>query len=421
MHKLILSILILSFLVLCNNVFAVGRNSPLLELYQAAKKYNPDIKRVNLETNFQKARVNELKAAFLPQVSLQGIYFYGNVPLRAEVGKSGFDRIDNQNAITLRTTLYNGGAEYTYFKYKDILPALAKNQKDSQLFTFFLQLSALYYNYKNLRNQEGLIKRQVDSLQKRSILLKKWSAIGRVRKADYLSTLTQLRALEGRLQEIKENLTVARHNLKALTGLAIEGLNSQEDLSLYTSIPSEWKKSVDDRPQYKLLETSIQNQLQNITIQKATLRPRIDFNSNYYLNRRQFGRQDDWDIAITFSWNFFDFGATSSRVEQERVRLYQLQSDLSMAKINLENEIRVFETQFENQLKRKELLKDSYDVSLQNYNEQNKEFKKGLIDALDLNRALEQMIQAEIAYESMKYSLAEQWHALKLISGEIEL
>lgn len=393
----------------------------LIELYQKAKSTNPNIKRIKLEADFQKARVKELKSAFMPQLSLRGVYFYGNVPLRAEIGKTGFDRIDNQNQVSLTTTLYNGGAEYTYFKYKEILPALAKNQTDSELFGFFLQLSALYFDYLNLDNQIKLINKQVDSLKKRAELLKGWSKIGRVRKADYLSTLTQLKALEGRLQELKEGAVTARLNIKAITGEDVMADDITLVESKYLELPPTWGTDISNRPQYKLLETSIENQLQNITIQNAALRPQIDFISNYYINRRQFGRQDDWDVAISFTWNFFDFGATSSRVDQERVRLRQLQSDLQMAKINLSNEMKVVENQFLSQVQRKELLKESYDVAKENYQEQSKEFKKGLIDSLDLNRALEQMIQAELAYESMKYSLAEQWYALNLINGDIEL
>ncbi|MCR9205670.1 MAG: TolC family protein, partial [Halobacteriovoraceae bacterium] len=365
----------------------------LLELFEKAKKFNPDIQRVNLETDFQKARVQELKSAFLPQLSIEGVYFYGNVPLNSERGKSGFDRIDNQNAISLRTTLYNGGAEYTYFKYKEILPALAKNQKNSELFGFFLSLSALYFDYLNISNQEKLIARQIESLRKRAKLLKRWSKIGRVRKADYLSTLTQLMALEGRQQELVENLKTGQLNLRALTGQTVESSEISLPFEKFSEVPTRGSSSdISLRPEYKLLESSIQNQLQNITIQEATLRPQIDFRSNYYINRRQFGRQDDWDVAVTFSWNFFDFGATKSRVEQERVRLRQIQSDLQRAKINLSNEMEIVETRFRNQLKRKALLKSSFEVAQQNYNEQRKEFKKGLIDALDLNRALEQMI-----------------------------
>lgn len=393
----------------------------LTKLYQLAKKNNPNIKRIKLEADFQKARVKELKSAFLPQISIEGVYFYGNVPLRSEEGKTGWDRIDNQNAISLNTTLYNGGAEYTYFKYKEILPALAKNQKDSELFAFFLQLSAVYFDYLSLINQEKLIQRQVSGLSKRADLLKGWSRIGRVRKADYLSTLTQLRALEGRLQELRELSLTAKLNLQAMTGSPIDNPKGDLDELNIEEMPASWGRDISYRPEYKLLETSIENQLQNVTIQNAALRPQVNFRSNYYINRRQFGRQDDWDVAITLSWNFFDFGATSSRVEQERVRLRQLQADLAMARINLSNELKVVESQFKNQLKRKELLKSSYEVSKLNYQEQSKEFKKGLIDALDLNRALEQLIQAELAYESMKYTLAEQWYSLKLISGEIEL
>ncbi len=406
-------------LVLTSSLSA--KSVTLTDLYKQAKKNNPNIKRIQLETNFQKARVNELKSAFLPQLSVEGVYFYGNVPLRSEIGQTGWDRIDNQNAISLRTTLYNGGAEYTYFKYKEILPALAKNQKDSELFTFFLQLSALYFDYLSLINQESLIKRQVTSLSKRAELLKKWSRIGRVRKADYLSTLTQLRALEGRLQELKELQQTAKLNLKAMTGMDVLASGGELSDLNYEELPATWGRDFSNRPQYRLLEESIENQLQNITIQNAALRPQIDFRSNYYINRRQFGRQDDWDLAITVSWNFFDFGGTSSRVEQERVRLRQLHADLEMAKINLSNEMKVVEAQFKNQVKRKRLLKSSFEVSRLNYNEQSKEFKKGLIDALDLNRALEQMIQAELAYESMKFTLAEQWYSLKLINGDIEL
>ncbi|MCF8059247.1 MAG: TolC family protein [Bacteriovoracaceae bacterium] len=415
MQRIVLALL---FIVTSRSILSANT---IVDLYQAAKKNNPNIKRVELEVDFQKARIRELKSAFMPQLSVQGVYFYGNVPLNAERGKSGFDRIDSQNAVSLRTTLYNGGAEYTYFKYKDILPALAKNQKDSELFSFFLQLSALYFDYLNLANQERLIGRQVESLEKRAKLLKKWSAIGRVRKADYLSTLTQLRALEGRLQELKENQQTTHLNLLALTGIDLNPEQISLDFSKFSSLPGNWGQDITQRPQFQLIETTIENQLQNVTIQKASLRPQVDFISNYYLNRRQFGRQDDWDVAISFSWNFFDFGATSSRVEQERVRLRQFQSDLKMAQINLSNEVKVVEAQFKNQLKRKDLLQDSYDVSKQNYKEQSKEFKKGLIDALDLNRALEQLIQAEISYESMKYTLAEQWYSLKLINGDIEL
>lgn len=416
-----LKLLRLAPLLLTVSKVSFASEVKLIELYQKAKATNPNIKRVKLEADFQKARVKELKSAFMPQLSLRGVYFYGNVPLRAEIGKTGFDRIDNQNQISLTTTLYNGGAEYTYFKYKEILPALAKNQTDSELFGFFLQLSALYFDYLNLDNQIKLINKQVDSLKKRAQLLKGWSKIGRVRKADYLSTLTQQRALEGRLQELKEGAVTARLNIKAITGEDVMADDITLVESKYLELPPTWGADISNRPQYKLLEASIENQLQNITIQNAALKPQIDFISNYYINRRQFGRQDDWDVAISFTWNFFDFGATSSRVDQERVRLRQLQSDLQMAKINLSNEMKVVENQFLSQVQRKELLKSSYEVAKLNYQEQNKEFKKGLIDSLDLNRALEQMIQAELAYESMKYSLAEQWYALSLINGDIEL
>ena len=378
----------------------------VLEFYQSAKKNNPNFKRIELEVDFQRARVKELKGAFLPTLGLEGIYFYGDKTLTSQ---SGWDRVDNQNAISLRTTLYNGGAEYTYFKYKDILPALAKNQKDSQLFEAFLRINALYFDNLNLNNQRKLIAKQMVSLKKRATLLKKWSRIGRVRKADYLSTLTQLKILEGQHLQILENLKTSQLNLEALTGLSLDANKVSLNLKDYTKLPSNWGRDASERPQYKFLEESINNQLQNITIQNSALMPRIDLLSNYYLSRRQFGRQDNWDLAVSFSWSFFDFGQTSARAEQERVRMRQISRDLEMSKINLNNEVKVVENQFLSQIKRNDIFRESYEVSQQNYEEQSKEFRKGLIDALDLNRALEQLIQAEISYESMKYTIAEQW------------
>ena len=420
MKKSLKAFCVLSLLLFCySNVSASALS--IEELYDSAKDYNPGLKRLELERTLQEKRIDELRTAFFPSLSLNGTYFYGNVPIGDEVNQSGFERIDTQNAINFSTTLFNGGAEYTYFKFKNILPDLAKNQKDAGLFNFFLQLNAFYFNYLNQMKQHDLLSKQVKSLKKRLSILKKWSSIGRVRKADYLATLSQLKSLESLAQQAIENKGVAQLNLKALSGVMLEVENDFLNFNEFYTLPESWNKDITSRPEYKVLESSIENQRQNITVQKAVLRPQLNFSSNYYLNRRQFGRQDEWDVGLNLSWNFIDFGATKSRVAQEQIRFFQLKSDLENTKVNLEAEMRVLETRFLSQLKRKKLLEESLDAAKGNYAEQRREYDKGLVDALDVNQSLEQLINAELSLETLKHSVAEQWYALRLMSGDIEL
>jgi outer membrane protein TolC len=401
--------------------FTARATTSLEELYSLAKDYNPTVERAELQKTLQEKRLKELKTAFFPTLSLNGTYFYGNVPIGAEVGQSGLERIDTQNAINLSTTLYGGGAEYTYFKYKHILPELAKNQKDSLLFNFFLQLNAFYFNYLNQNKQHTLLQRQVKSLKKRIDILKRWGNIGRVRKADYFATLSQLKSIESLTQQALENKNVAQLNLKALSGVTVELDNDEINFNKYYSLPKGWDLNAKERPEYKVLESSIENQIQNITIAKSQLRPQVNFFSNAYINRRQFGRQDEWDVGISLTWNFFDFGATNSRVDQQEVLLNQLKTDLENTEITLNNEMKVLETQFLSQIKRKKFLEEALEAANKNLKEQQREYDKGLVTALDVNQSLEQFINAELSLETLKHSIAEQWYALKLLSGDIEL
>jgi outer membrane protein TolC len=125
------------------------------------------------------------------------------------------------------------------------------------------------------------------------------------------------------------------------------------------------------------------------------------------------------NAGITISWNIFDGGATKHALEQARLNniqlalekeqiLENLEFDFENAWANYENRLYVYQTQLKN-----------VDISRDNFERSEEQFKIGQINSVEYRQAQLNMLNAETVLNTAKFEVKISEVELLLLSGQI--
>ncbi|MCB0421249.1 MAG: TolC family protein [Bdellovibrionales bacterium] len=388
----------------------------VLDLYERSRKNHELFQENILSLKKTELEVSESYKTLLPRLSFESIHFYGNQTL---VNESGYDRIDNQQSLAMNLTLFKGGLRGTYSKLEDVLPKVTKSTNRKAEIQHFFKISNNYFSLMKLKQEKKFLEEQKLGLSRRVASLNERAKIGRNKKTDYLVTLAQLKKLEVSLLTLEEKIFDFHNSLRELVGESVDSSQFQIDFSVAENIPLAWKDRFKNHPDLNDLANKIEQQKLLVDLEKSSYWPQVDLNSNYYLHRRAFGRQDDWDVSVSVSWTLTDFGLTSSRVEQMSVEL----SKLMVSKSRVEKEVTVFAENLEHQFTTKKhllaALKESLKVVERNYKLHLLEYDKGLVNNIDLMRAFDELVETQKQYSAIHHDLVELWYAMKAFVGDI--
>ncbi len=232
-----------------------------------------------------------------------------------------------------------------------------------------------------LQETRKLNQNQVDQLDR-------WVDIGRSRPSEALSAQTQLATLDALTASTQRSITEARHLLYFLTGVP-ENVPLKDDQPL--APPASLEEALGraaNRPELLSAAESLRQAEQGIRYAKGSHYPTLGASGRYYTERVGFLTDVRWDATLRLDLPLYEGGSTQALVRAARSQEIIAQLTLARTKRDIERQVR---TAYDN-LSQSSTEIQAYDkavnLALKNYETQQKEYRLGIINNLELLQLL---------------------------------
>lgn len=242
---------------------------------------------------------------------------------------------------------------------------------------------------KIIRDVHELLRQRIKELEERE-------KIGRSRPSEVATATTGLKSLEADLASAKGSLATFQYLLEYFIGMPLEGYalkdNSPEDLS--SKSLGEYLKRAADRPDVKAAEQSVKTARSAILVAQSGFWPTINLDHSQYTRREGALANVDWDLLFTINVPLFSGGATIGQVKDSVSVLKQKKLSLSLAKRQAELEIKQSYESWRYSHEQFRSLTEAVASAEENYKLQSEEYRRSLVNNLDVLTALQSLNQS---------------------------
>jgi len=389
------------------------------ECINIALKNNYSIKISEAKIKGNEAKYKDLKTLQLPQLKLYGNYYRLSeidpfqITLPSPISKTieiSPVLLNSTNLkLSLQQPIFTGGkisnsidlAEHSYFS-----SLFSYNQEKNELIT---NIKIGYYNiikaYKLLDN----IKENIIKTENHIKDLKHFYELGQITKNELLKVEVQLYNLKSKEIEMNNILSLSKMNLNNLMGKDVI-----EEFDIDTTISASIKindlqyylnEAIKKRPEINMISENIKIAEYNKQIALSNWFPQLYLNANYYYanpNQRIMPNKnkfiDTWDVGISISFDLWNWGSTSRKIEQSEAQIDEAKSNLSLYTNLVLLEVN---QSYLNIIQLKEELihlNKSYEAAEENYRICKDKFEKGYLSSTEL-------LDAEVALLTSKNNL----------------
>ena len=345
--KLVSLIILLSFVLISNIAFAnevQDQNSKVitLNLKESIKKgwqNNSALQQMKAQLNAAKVNVNKAEAALKPGLNLNSSY------TRFEEIPFGSTSKDNFNhSISLRYLLYRKPVklqvEQSTYDWKK-LKAKYEAQKEDLAYN----ITQSYYRVLEAKNVVEVTEESLNQMNEHLKTAKAYFEAGTVLKTDVLQTKVRKSEIEERLLQVKNNLQLAKEELKNL--LEIDG-NKKIKLVEEVNIPKvelSLKEALDyalnNRADLLATKYEVKKASQGIELAETNNDPSLALIGTSESSGSDFlPNNNSWRATINMKWSLYDGGESGAVVKQAKENLKAAKSALHQQEQAIDLEIR---------------------------------------------------------------------------------
>ncbi len=371
-----------------------GQNLPeLIELSKNNKLI--DVSQQTLEST--KSAYESKKGSYLPSATLSATH-----QRASNEEKSGSP--DNTTVLsgTLSYTIYDGGAKgntYDYYEYSI--------QGDNQNLTntknqIALQVTTYYYNYLSLVSQKEAKEKEIEQLNAQQKRLERFLEAGTTTDDEVQKIISRVQSANVALHEIELNIQTILHNLEYTVGNPVS-ITKGSKLNEYIS------KEEILRSDIKALEYDMKAQLYNARSQESGNYPTLKITDTYSqndLNYEKSNNSKDYSenvIALSLSWNIFDFGATSKSYEAAYKQYLALKSQYEYEKNRASVDLRLAKKAFDIAKLKISSARAGLKAADSAYESIKAKYQNGLVDNVSFLESLSEKYDAQSALQTALY------------------
>jgi outer membrane protein len=360
----------------------------LHEAYEAAISKTETIPiQSSLEEQKNRA-ISKYQGHLYPSLSFIGNYLRQDSP--SDSSGSAFTLPDQTTLkFNLTQPLFHGLRDFAELSAAKGDWKMQKAAKESAELKLFESIGKAYFSL--LSSQKDLENLNVlhELTQKRIEELKPRTKIGRSRKGELLAAETQNATLLAQLEIAKAALSQSESTFRALTGLTEIGQldtpleDPKVDMTLEESL-----RQISKHPNIVADQIAIEIADDKIDSVWGQHLPSLDATGNYYVKRTGILENSKWDIGIQLTIPLFSGGSINAEVREYHE--IKKQKELALA-LDLRNARRDNEMLFESlsrTLTQRKLLIEALKLAQENYEEQTRDYRLGLVTNLDVLSAL---------------------------------
>jgi outer membrane protein TolC len=284
----------------------------------------------------------------------------------------------------------------------------------------YLDVARAFYTTLTYR-KDLLILREIHSfLEQRIKELEEREQLGRSRMSEVLTARSRLLMVEANEATVRGLAAVAEYQLEFLTGVTIterdleEMPNDHDDRGL-----ADYLKFVDTRPDVRAADYAVKTSRRGIVVAQSGFWPSITLNHNQYTRREGPTNKVDWDTLFTVNVPLFSGTETVGQVKDSIAQLRQKKLLLTLAKRTAALEIKQSYQNWLSSRKELEALGKAVAAAEENYKIQIEEYRRSLVNNLDVLAALESLRETLRNRNLAHYRMKGNEAAIRVAIGEI--
>jgi len=386
-------------------------------VYQEALKHNENVPVQDETVNQAEELVKQGYGGVAPTLNLTKQFFWQQTPPATTTGFSpGYQP---QTALTATQPLLQGFREYEAIrKVKRARDAAQFTKQDLEL-SIYKQVVAAYYNILSLERDITNIQDNGKYLRDRIKDLEHLHQIGRSQLTDVLTAKSTAATNDVTEQTDRINLAQARDQFALLTGMQSDTPlddDAAADFAPQISPVTYYLDRIKERPDVQAAKQQFEADSYGINIAKADHLPSLSLTGNYYFERPPNFRDVDWDAKVVITLPLFAGGVTQSKVREAYSTAHVSELKQSLAQRTAEQEIRAAYDSVANDLRQLKLTSENLRINEMTWKEEQRSYRFGLVNNIDVLQALSNYITARRSYDSNRFNLKRDFLTLKAAS-----
>jgi outer membrane protein len=408
---------LLIVIFMANSLLAQEKILTLRESMAMGLQNSKDLKNYKSKLNYADSKLTEISSQFLPQFKLLGNYtrLSNNIPPFEVTMPFALNPIRISEALLNNYTfklgfsqpLFTGGKLLSLKKSAKLnLLASEKDYAKEENEAAFVIYST-YWNYYKAAEINKLVRQSLQQMAEHLKNTKSFYENGLLAKNDLLKLEVQYANTQLLLIEAENNLEFARITFNKAIGIDLTSatrvaasepaVNSAE-----YQIADIISEATGNRQELKSLSYRVEASRKSVSAAKANRLPAVYLSGNYnYGNpnpRFQPARNEfnsNWDLAVTFSWDIWNWGLTQSQVSQAVQTEVQLETNLEQLKENIQLEVYANYLNLIKYEAQVNVSKETLNQALENYRITCEKYNMQLATSTDLIDAETLKLQAE--------------------------
>ena len=388
-----------------------------------ASENNLDLKRQQLNTQYQSVQTEQKKFSLLPNLNANAGYNlgFGRVP-----DQSSYTYVNNTTqtgnvGISSSTTLFEGFTKRNAVKksqtdYQKSVADFDKAKND-----ICLQLANQYllilYNKELLnvsKEQVEITKQQVDQIEKRV-------KAGNKPMSALLDIKSQLAKESVALVQAENDLSYSKLNLALMLNIESNGFDvvtpilpevlpntATQSLDVYTT-------AVENMPEIKSSILAVESSKYDLAIAKGGIYPTLSFNAgwgtniSYYTGKTGFSAKDEFKnnsnsyLGLSLNIPIFNGHQVTTSIKSAKLGYTDAQYKLEQQKFTLRKEVEQASNEALNAYKKYLASQDALESFNESFKYTQKRFDVEMINAVDYNLAKTNLVKAQAELLQAKY------------------
>lgn len=359
----------------------------------------------------------------LPEIDFTATREFQEVPKGGGniVTTSFIDKDKHERRFTISQPLFQG------FKAMGAIVGAGSYKKEQQETwirakeLLYRDVAFAFYNVLRFQKELRIIRDVHELLRKRIKELREREKIGRSRPSEVETAITKIRGLEGELAGTKGSYASAKYLLEFLIGMSIEGrkLEDKESDDLSSQTLTEYLKFVETRPDVRAAEQAIKVAKSGIVVAQSGFWPTMNLTYSQYTHRENFLANVNWDLLLTMNVPLFSGTETIGQVKDSWGLFKQKKLSLSHIRRQAEMEIKQSYQGWRFSREQYRALKEAVASAEKNYKLQSDEYRRSLVNNLDVIAALESLHNTQQNENRAFYQMKQDEARLKVAIGVV--
>ena len=309
----------------------------LPELIESGLNNNSLMKKTDLQIELMEAKKAESKAKKFGELDVVGTYTHYNLPRTlAPIVPSSLSpgsSIDTtqdlfSTGLQYSVPLFTGGALEQQVEIDKLGKKVGESRKKLSREELIYNIRSLYLSALSLQELERSQQTYVEALAKLRDMIVAGVEVGKRAKIEQLKAENDLQGAKGQVLVTQSSLRMLKSTLESLTHKEVTSFEPI-DVTVSTTGESTFDEtSLDKLERFKLQDLEIAKSEKMIAKVNASSKPQVALAAyagyNYDLDQIDPLENDGlWQIGLNVKWDIFDFGATSSRVQQAKIAKLQ--------------------------------------------------------------------------------------------------